>query len=428
MDDSPTRSSARVAPDQAGRGPGRRRRWHRPVAIGLTIATTVGLLAGCAGKDLDKDGKSAKEKLNSLGDGKETALSDDGKTPKRGGKLVMSLSGETNGGYCLPEAQLASGIQVAMSIYDTLTVPDDKGGYAPYLAESVDHDASYSTWTIKVRKGIKFHDGSDLTPEVVKNNLDAYRGAYPTRKPLLFIFTFQNIADVKVEGDAVVVKVKSPGHEGARAARVRAAFAGRSDVAVSGSGDLVRIALAPVPATHVGPDKLAAAIRARLARLKLTPAGLSTVEKGSAQVSFATAEDADALRRDLRDGGEAFAVRVVDGEVDASGKPKAAGDLRLRSVEGETLWLRPEPLITGSMLEPGMAEFVTDELDQPRVTFRLTPEGARVLGGVTGAIVGQRLALMRSRTSPAPPRDGGQTPAASQAKPSANRPRPDRGR
>jgi preprotein translocase subunit SecD len=164
-------------------------------------------------------------------------------------------------------------------------------------------------------------------------------------------------------------------------------------VAVSGSGDLVRIALAPVPATQVGRDKLAAAIRARLARLKLTPAALSTDEKGSAQVSFASREDAEAFRRDLRDGGEAFAVRVVDGEVDASGKPKAAGDLRLRSVEGETLWLRPEPLITGSMLEPGKAEFVTDELDHPRVIFRLTPKGARVLGAVTGAIVGQRLAI-----------------------------------
>ena len=127
MDDSPTRSSALVAPDHAGPQPGRRHRWHRPLAIGLSVATAIGLLAGCGGKDLDKDGKSAKEKLNSLGDGKETALSDDGKTPKRGGKRVMSLSGETNGGYCLPEAQLASGIQVAMSIYDTLTVPDYRG-------------------------------------------------------------------------------------------------------------------------------------------------------------------------------------------------------------------------------------------------------------------------------------------------------------
>ena len=32
----------------------------------------------------------------------------------------------------------------------------------------------------------------------MKNNLDAYRGTYPTRKPQLFIFTFQNIANTEV--------------------------------------------------------------------------------------------------------------------------------------------------------------------------------------------------------------------------------------
>ena len=85
---------------------------------------------------------------------------------------------------------------VADTIYDTLTRPNADGDYEPWLAESVEPNDDYTQWTIKLREGVKFHDGSDLTAEVVKNNLDAYRGQYPTRSPLLFTFTFANIASV----------------------------------------------------------------------------------------------------------------------------------------------------------------------------------------------------------------------------------------
>ena len=41
----------------------------------------------------------------------------------------------------------------------------------PFLAESFTEDKTNNTLTVKLRKGIKFHDGSDLTAEVVKWNL-----------------------------------------------------------------------------------------------------------------------------------------------------------------------------------------------------------------------------------------------------------------
>ena len=77
--------------------------------------------------------------------------------------MTFALEAETTGGWCLQEAQLAiSGIQVARAIYDTLTVPDGKGDYMPFLAQSVTPSADYKTWTIKLRSGIKFHDGTAL--------------------------------------------------------------------------------------------------------------------------------------------------------------------------------------------------------------------------------------------------------------------------
>lgn len=123
-------------------------------------------------------------------------------TPIEGGEIVYGLENETSGGWCLPESQLAiSGIQVAKTIYDTLTAPNEDDEYVPFLAESVEPNDDYTKWTITLRDGVKFHDGSALTAEVVKNNLDAYRGQYPGRKPLLFLFVFEDIASVDVVDD-----------------------------------------------------------------------------------------------------------------------------------------------------------------------------------------------------------------------------------
>ena len=126
--------------------------------------------------------------------------------PQRGGKIVYGLEAEVGEkGYCLPESELAiSGMQVARAIYDTLTVPDADGGYAPYLAKAIEHDDSYRRWTISLRPDITFHDGSVLDARVVKNNLDAYRGAYDGRSPLLFSFVLADIESVEAVNELTV--------------------------------------------------------------------------------------------------------------------------------------------------------------------------------------------------------------------------------
>jgi peptide/nickel transport system substrate-binding protein len=121
--------------------------------------------------------------------------------PQYGGRMIYGLEAETTSGWCLQEAQLAiAGIQVARTIYDTLTVPDGNGGFQPFLAQSVEPNPDYTQWTITLREGVTFHDGSPLTAEVVKNNLDAYRGQYPARSSLLFSFVLQDISTVEATG------------------------------------------------------------------------------------------------------------------------------------------------------------------------------------------------------------------------------------
>jgi peptide/nickel transport system substrate-binding protein len=148
---------------------------------------------------------------DSGGGGGGDGAGDEG-TPTPGGSVVYGLEAETIDGWCLTESRLAiSGIQVATTIYDTLTRPNANGEAEPWLAESVDHNDDYTQWTITLRDGVTFHDGSELTAEVVKNNLDAYRGEYEPRAPDLFVFVFEPIQSVEVVDPLTVsVTMKQP--------------------------------------------------------------------------------------------------------------------------------------------------------------------------------------------------------------------------
>lgn len=132
--------------------------------------------------------------------------------PRRGGEVVWGLEAETSGGWCLPQAQLAvSGIMVANAIYDTLTTINARGEYVPYLAKSVTPNATYDEWTITLREGVRFHDGTPLDAAAVKLNLDTYRGMNPRIPPRLAAFVFANVADVRVVDPlTVVVTTKTP--------------------------------------------------------------------------------------------------------------------------------------------------------------------------------------------------------------------------
>lgn len=146
------------------------------------------------------------------GDTTETTAPEGEGKPVPGGGITYGLEAETNGGFCLPEAQLAiSGIQVARTIYDTLTAPTEDGGIEPLLAESVEPNADYTEWTITLREGVKFHDGTPVDAQIVADNLAAYAGKYEKRSPLLFIFVFADVDTISVVDPLTVsVTTKRP--------------------------------------------------------------------------------------------------------------------------------------------------------------------------------------------------------------------------
>jgi len=60
-----------------------------------------------------------------------------------------------------------------MPALEPLIVADAKGNPQPWLAESIDISTDGTSITFKLRKGIKFHDGTDFNASAVKFNLDA---------------------------------------------------------------------------------------------------------------------------------------------------------------------------------------------------------------------------------------------------------------
>ncbi len=93
-------------------------------------------------------------------------------TSKYGGTLkIMLIAGpQTPGGWPVeifgPDA---TSYQFCM---EPLLRGDSKGGVSPWLAESYEVAEDLTSITFKLRKGVKFHDGTDFDAEAAKWNLD----------------------------------------------------------------------------------------------------------------------------------------------------------------------------------------------------------------------------------------------------------------
>ncbi len=71
-----------------------------------------------------------------------------------------------------PQSGSSFSQEVLLSVYDTLVRLDPAGNPTPGLAESWTANADLTSFTFKLRPGVKFHDGSDLTADTVKRNID----------------------------------------------------------------------------------------------------------------------------------------------------------------------------------------------------------------------------------------------------------------
>ena len=72
----------------------------------------------------------------------------------------------------LQTEQYFSWVVSRYGVGETLVRFDEKGEIVPCLAESWENSEDGKTWTFKIREGVKFSNGDDMTPEMVKSSLE----------------------------------------------------------------------------------------------------------------------------------------------------------------------------------------------------------------------------------------------------------------
>ncbi len=95
-------------------------------------------------------------------------------TPKRGGTLTLALEADFPSLDPLRVTALVER-QVGLAIIDPLFDIDEKGEVRPVLAESYEALDGGKTYRVKLREGIKFHDGTPFDADAVVFNIDRVR-------------------------------------------------------------------------------------------------------------------------------------------------------------------------------------------------------------------------------------------------------------
>lgn len=93
--------------------------------------------------------------------------------PEDGGSITFAVEADSDGYNPIANRWSISGNYVGSSIFEPLVVEKGDGTVEPWLAESVEPNEDGTEWTIVLRDGITFHDGTPLDAEVVAANIEA---------------------------------------------------------------------------------------------------------------------------------------------------------------------------------------------------------------------------------------------------------------
>ncbi|MEZ5260277.1 MAG: ABC transporter substrate-binding protein [Acidimicrobiales bacterium] len=143
---------------------------RRSVAAVAAVALVLAALAGCS------SGSSS----TGLVDGAGTDTATEGGATGGGsaaGTLTVGLDSDPPGLDPAGNFLAISAFSIGNALYDTLMAAPFDGPPQPRLAESLTESADRLSWTLVVRDGVTFHDGTALDAAAVKLNLDRQRAS-----------------------------------------------------------------------------------------------------------------------------------------------------------------------------------------------------------------------------------------------------------
>jgi len=122
-----------------------------------------------------------------------------------GGELIAAISAEPD--MLDPHKTTAyASFQVLENVYDTLVQPDENLEMEPALAESWETSEDQLTWTFKLRDGVTFHNGDELTADDVVYSYNRIMD-----EELANAYRFEAVKSVKaVDARTVGIELKRP--------------------------------------------------------------------------------------------------------------------------------------------------------------------------------------------------------------------------
>lgn len=139
------------------------RHWMKR-SLTLALAGTMGLslLAGCSGGSQEGGSPSQTPSAPSSGEPSGSAAA--------GGEITIGVTSFAD--TLEPTEQYFSWVVSRYGVGETLVRFDENGELAPCLAEKWEISEDQLTWTFQIREGVKFSNGDDMTPEMVKSSLE----------------------------------------------------------------------------------------------------------------------------------------------------------------------------------------------------------------------------------------------------------------
>ena len=101
-----------------------------------------------------------------------TGEDEEGPQPVPGGTLRIAVEAETDGLNPAANRFAVSAYTMGFAIFDPLFYIDGDGNWFPFLAESATPIGDGSSWQVKVREGITFHDGTPLNADALIANFE----------------------------------------------------------------------------------------------------------------------------------------------------------------------------------------------------------------------------------------------------------------
>jgi peptide/nickel transport system substrate-binding protein len=114
--------------------------------------------------------------------------------PKKGGHLKLGIDGAGSQDSLDPASYTATYMQTVGYQYGNCLVElDERNQLVPELAESWEPSDDARTWVFKLRRGVQFHNGKEMTAEDVVASLNHHRGADSKSAAKVYLEVFGDI-------------------------------------------------------------------------------------------------------------------------------------------------------------------------------------------------------------------------------------------